>query len=128
MEKQKDRPAEQDQLIRSQDVEVAIPFKTPELTSAALESASQILSDHAAPTERREAGPETESLPVVQVPPIWPRVLMVFARIVLLPAVAVARLFAWLEERFSPHRPDASEVRMRATPKLQMDSRPPRKR
>lgn len=96
--------------------------------SSALESAKQILIDHAARTERREPGPEIESLPIVQVPPVWPRVLMVIARIVLIPVVAVARLFAWLEERFSPHRPDASEVRLSATPKLQMDSRPLRKR
>ena len=86
--------------------------------SAALEAAAQILSDHG----------ETESLPVVQVPPVWPRGLMVFARIMLIPVVAVARGIAWLEEKISPHRPDASEVRIKATPRLQMDSRPPRKR
>ena len=43
--------------------------------SAALETAGQILADHG----------ETESLPVVQVPPVWPRVLMVAARILLIP-------------------------------------------
>ena len=86
--------------------------------SAALEAAAQILSDRG----------ETESLPVVQVPPEWPRALLVFARILLIPVVTVARVIAWLEEKFSPHRPDASEVRIEATPKLQMDSRPPRKR
>jgi zeta-carotene desaturase len=86
--------------------------------SAALEAAAQILSDHG----------ETESLPVVQVPPVWPRGLMVLARILLIPVVAVARGIAWFEEKFSPHRPDASEVRRQATPRLQMDSRPPRKR
>ena len=86
--------------------------------SSALEAAAQILHDHG----------ETESLPVVQVPPEWPRALLVFARIVLIPVVAVARVIAWLEEKFSPHRPDASEVRRQATPRLQMDSRPPRKR
>jgi len=85
--------------------------------SAALESAAQILSDHG----------ETESLPVVHVPPEWPRALLVFARILMVPVVAVARVIAWLEEKFSPHRPDASQVRIQATPKLQMDSRPPRK-
>ena len=86
--------------------------------SSALEAAAQILEDHG----------ETESLPAVQVPPEWPRVLLVFARILMFPVVAVARVIAWLEEKFSPHRPDASEVRIKATPKLQMDSRPPRKR
>jgi uncharacterized protein with NAD-binding domain and iron-sulfur cluster len=86
--------------------------------SAALEAAAQILSDHG----------KTESLPAVQVPPEWPRALLVFARILLIPVVAVARVIAWLEEKISPHRPDASEVRIQATPKLQMDPRPPRKR
>jgi hypothetical protein len=85
--------------------------------SAALETTRRILSDHG----------ETESLPVVQVPSVWPPVLMVCARILLIPVVAVARVFSWLEEKFSPHRPYASDVRRKATPKLQMDSRPPRK-
>lgn len=86
--------------------------------SAALEASAQILSDHG----------ETESLPVVQVPPEWPRALLVFVRILMIPVVAVARIIAWFEETFFPHRPDASEVRRQATPRLQMDSRPPRKR
>jgi hypothetical protein len=86
--------------------------------SAALESAAEILRDHG----------ESESLPVVQVPPEWPRALLVLARILLIPAVAVARVVAWLEEKLSPHRPDASQVRIQATPKLQIDPRPPRKR
>jgi hypothetical protein len=86
--------------------------------SAALEAAAQILSDHG----------ETGSLPVVQAPPEWPRALLVFARILMVPVVAVARIIAWLEEKFSPHRPDASDVRIKATPKLQMDTRPPRRR
>ncbi len=86
--------------------------------SAALEAAAQILSDHG----------ETESLPVVQIPPEWPRALLVFARILMVPVVAVARIIAWLEEKIFPHRPDASEVRIKATPRLQLDSRPPRKR
>jgi len=86
--------------------------------SAALEAAVQILNDHG----------ETESLPVVQVPPEWPRALLVFARILMVPVVAVARIIAWLEEIFSPHRPYASEVRIDATPRLQRDSRPPRRR
>jgi hypothetical protein len=86
--------------------------------AAALETARQILSDHGG------AG----SLPVVQVPPEWPRVLLVIGRIVLIPVIAVARLIAWLEEKLSPHRPDASEVRRKAIPKLQSDPRPPRTR
>jgi protoporphyrinogen oxidase len=86
--------------------------------SAALETAGQILGDHG----------ETESLPVAQVPPVWPRVLMVSARILLIPVVAVARAIAWLEEKLSPHRPDASGVRLKATRSLQMDSRPRRNR
>src|SRR5262245_4646989 len=86
--------------------------------SAALETASQILGDHG----------ETESLPVAQVPPVWPRVWLVAARILLIPVVAVARLIAWLEEKLSPHRPDASNIRRQATPRLQMDSRQLRKR
>jgi hypothetical protein len=56
------------------------------------------------------------------------RVLLVALRILLIPVVAVARLIAWVEEKLSPHRPDASNVRVKATPKLQSDSRPPRKR
>lgn len=86
--------------------------------SAALEASRQILSDHG----------ETKSLPVVQTPPEWPRALLVAARVLLIPPVAVARLLAWLEEKLRPHRPDASEVRRKATPSLQKDSRPPRKR
>ena len=86
--------------------------------SAALEAAGQILGDYR----------ETESLPVAQVPPEWPRMLMVSARILLIPVVAVARVIAWLEEKLSPHRPDASSVRIKATPSLQQDKRPPRKR
>jgi len=86
--------------------------------SAALEAAAQILSDQG----------ESESLPVVQVPPEWPRALLVFARILMVPFVAVARVIAWFEEKFFPRRPDASEIRRQATPRLQMDPRPPRKR
>ena len=85
--------------------------------SAALEAAAQILTDHG----------ETGSLPVVQVPPEWPRAVLVFARIVMIPVVAMARVIAWLEEKFSPHRPYASEIRRQATPRLLKDTRPPRK-
>ena len=86
--------------------------------SAALETAAQILSDHG----------ESGALPVVQVPPVWPRALLVTARVLLIPVVAMARVIAWFEEKLSPHRPDASEVRLKATLKLQMDPRPPRER
>jgi hypothetical protein len=86
--------------------------------AAALETAGQILRDHG----------ETQSLSVAQVPPVWPRALTVFARVFLIPVVAAARLIAWFEEKFSPHRPDASRVRRKAIPRLQMDTRPPRKR
>jgi protoporphyrinogen oxidase len=86
--------------------------------SAALEAAGQILGDRG----------ETESLPVAHVPPVWPRLLLVSARILLIPIVAVARLIAWFEEKLWPRRPDASAVRRKATPKLQIDPRPPRKR
>jgi hypothetical protein len=53
--------------------------------------------------------------------------LLVFARILMFPVVVIARVIAWLEEKISPHRPDASEVRRQATPSLQTDTRPPRK-
>jgi len=86
--------------------------------ATALETARQILVDYA----------ETAPLPVVQVPSVWPRALLVAARIFLIPVVAIARLLVWLEEHLSPHRPDASEVRRKATPKLQRDARPPRQR
>lgn len=86
--------------------------------SAALEAAAHILKDHG----------ETGALPVVQIPPEWPRALLVFARILMVPATAVARVIAWFEEIFFPRRPYASEVRRQAIPGLQMDTRPPRKR
>ena len=86
--------------------------------SAALEAARQILSDSG----------ETQSLPVVQTPPVWPRWLLVCARILLIPVIALARIIAWLEEKISPHRPDASRIRRAALAKLQFDLRPPRKR
>jgi uncharacterized protein with NAD-binding domain and iron-sulfur cluster len=86
--------------------------------STALQAAANILEDHG----------ETGPLPVIQVPLEWPRALLVLARILLIPVVAVARLIAWLEEKFSPHRPYASDVRRKAVPGLQMDTRPPRKK
>jgi protoporphyrinogen oxidase len=84
--------------------------------SAALETAGEILRDRG----------ETQSLPVAQIPPVWPRALLVIARILLIPIVAISRAIAWTEEKYSPHRPDASVVRIKATPKLQTDSRPAR--
>jgi hypothetical protein len=86
--------------------------------SAALETAGQILRDQG----------QTGALPAAQIPPEWPRFLLVLARIFLIPPVAVARVIAWLEEKLSPHRPEASAVKQKATPKLQADMRPPRKR
>jgi len=86
--------------------------------SAALEASAEILRDHG----------EAESLPVVQVPPEWPRAILVFARIAMIPFVAIARVVAWLEEIFIPRKPYASEVRRQATPRLLNDPRPPRKR
>ena len=86
--------------------------------SAALEASAEILRNHG----------ETGPLPIAQVPLEWPRALLVFARIAMVPFVAVARVIAWLEEIFFPHRPDASEVRRQAAPRLLMDTRPPRKR
>lgn len=84
--------------------------------SAALDASAQILTDCG----------ETGPLPMVQVPPEWPRALLVFARIVMVPVVAGARIIAWLEETLFPHRPYASEVRRQAIPGLQKDTRPPR--
>jgi hypothetical protein len=86
--------------------------------SAALETARQILDDHG----------QGEALPSVQVPAEWPRALLVLARILLIPPAAVVRLIAWLEETLSPHRPEASGVRLRASAVLRKDSRPPRRR
>ncbi len=86
--------------------------------SAALEASAQILRDHG----------EMGSLPVVQIPPEWPRALLVLVRILMAPVVAVARVIAWLEEKFFPHRPAASNVRIQATPSLLKDTRAPRKR
>ena len=86
--------------------------------SAALEASAEILRDNG----------ENGSLPLVQIPPEWPRALLVLARILMIPFVAVARVIAWLEEIFFPRRPYASEVRREAIPRLQRDTRPPRKR
>jgi hypothetical protein len=85
---------------------------------AALDAAGHILVDHGEP------GPG----PVVQTPPVWPRALLVTARILLIPLVALARLLAAVEEKFAPHSPDASSVHRDATPRLRNDPRPPRKR
>jgi zeta-carotene desaturase len=85
--------------------------------SAALEASGQILHDHG----------ETGPLPFAEVPPVWPRGLLVAARVGLIPLVAVARLIALLSEKFSPRRPAASSARIHATPKLQRDTRHSRK-
>jgi zeta-carotene desaturase len=86
--------------------------------SAALEAAGHIVRDHG----------ETKAIPAAQVPPVLPRVLLVAARILLIPAVAVARVIAWMEETFAPHRQDASTARLKANEKLRTDARPLRKR
>jgi hypothetical protein len=86
--------------------------------SAALETAGCILRDHG----------EAVPAPAPQEPPVWPRTWLVAARVLLIPVIAAARVIAWTEEKFSPHRPDASTVRRKAILKLQRDSRPPRKR
>lgn len=78
--------------------------------SAALEAAGQILRDHG----------QTESLPSAQVPPVWPRVLLVLARILLIPLVAIPRAIAWMEEK--------SHVRSNVRPRLASDVRKPRTR
>jgi hypothetical protein len=85
--------------------------------ASALLTAGRILADRGA-----------TSLPVVETPPVYPRVWLVLARLLLIPVVAVARLIAWVEEKVAPHRPEASEAKRQAVPKLQADSRPPRKR
>jgi len=86
--------------------------------SAALEASAEILHDHG----------ETGSLPGAQVPPEWPRALLVLARILLVPVVAVARGIAWLEEIFLPRQPYAYETHREATPGLRNDPRPLRTR
>jgi hypothetical protein len=86
--------------------------------STGLEAAGHILSDHG----------ETGPIPAAEVPPLRRRAWLVAARILLIPVVAAARAIAWLEETFAPRRPDASAVRRNATPKLQTDRRPARKR
>jgi uncharacterized protein with NAD-binding domain and iron-sulfur cluster len=60
--------------------------------SAGLESARHMLHDNAG----------DEPVPVAQVPPVIPRALLVLARILLVPGVAVARSLAWLDEVFRP--------------------------
>jgi phytoene dehydrogenase-like protein len=86
--------------------------------SAALEAACKILGDYG----------ETGGLPVPRMPPVWPRGLMVAARLGFAPVVALVHTIAWVEETLFLRRPDASEVRQRATPRLRQDPRPPRKR
>lgn len=66
--------------------------------SAALEAAGQILRDHG----------ETGPVPAAEVPPVWPRWLLVLGRIALIPVVAMARAIAWVDEKSSRARTDAS--------------------
>lgn len=63
--------------------------------SSALAAAHQILKDKG----------ETDSLPIVQKPPVWSRVWLVLARILLIPIVLVARSLAWFEETFWSKKP-----------------------
>lgn len=58
--------------------------------SSALAAANQILQDRGT----------TELLPVIKEPPVWPRILLVASRIFLIPAVFIARVIAWFEEKF----------------------------
>jgi hypothetical protein len=76
--------------------------------SAALEAAAHMLQDRGA----------TESLPSAQVPPVWPRGLLVLARVLLIPIVAVARAIAWLEEQVSPGRHRVAKARASVEAKL----------
>ena len=75
--------------------------------SAALEASAHILQDHGA----------AESAPPVQLPPVWPRVLLVLARLLLIPIVAVARVIAWVEEQVSPRRHEVPKAPLRVEPK-----------
>ena len=86
--------------------------------SAALEASAHILQDSG----------EAEPLPTAQVPPEWPHALLVLARILLIPFVAVPRAIAWIEEKFAPHRPHASRARLEGNQSLRTDLRPPRER
>lgn len=60
--------------------------------SAALNAAGEILRDRG----------DTANLPAAAIPSEFPRWLLVAGRILLIPGVAVARLLAWVEEKFSP--------------------------
>jgi hypothetical protein len=62
--------------------------------SAALDTAAVMLRD----------GGETGPLPGALVPPEVPRALLVALRIALIPAIAVARGIAWIEETFAQRR------------------------
>jgi hypothetical protein len=59
-----------------------------------------------------------ESVPLVHVPPVWPRALLVLVRVFLIPMVAIARVLAWLEEQVAPHRHQDPKV------PLQVESKP----
>ena len=62
--------------------------------SSALDTAAEMLRDRG----------ETGALPGAVVPPEMSRALMVALRIALIPAVALARGIAWVEETIAPER------------------------
>jgi hypothetical protein len=66
---------------------------------------------------------ETGELPVPRLPPVWPRGLMVAARLGLVPVVALGHMIAGIEERLFPRRPDVSDVRQKASLRRRQDQR-----
>ena len=76
--------------------------------SAALQASAQYSADHGA----------AESASPVQVPPVWPRGLLVLARLLLIPIVAMARAIAWVEELVAPRRHEVVKA------PLQVESKP----
>jgi hypothetical protein len=69
--------------------------------SAALEASAHILQDHGA----------AEPIPQAQTPPVWPRTLLVLARVLLIPIVAFARTLAWVDEHVSQRQRDVPDAR-----------------
>ena len=82
--------------------------------SAALEASAHILQDQGV----------TGPVPVAQVPPVWPRALLVLARVLLIPLVAIARVIALLQERVSPRPRDVSNVRLQVKSRVEKAARP----
>lgn len=72
--------------------------------SAALEASGHILQDHGV----------TEEVPAAQVPPVWPRWLLVLGRVLVIPMVAIARAIAWVEEHVAPRKRRLSKTRVQA--------------